>query len=75
MAKTDTIQPVARPRETLSETTKVRLSAAKERRDRWEAHYRATVIAALEEGSFAEVSKATGLSTNTLQRWKKEAGR
>ncbi len=35
---------------------------------------RETVAAVLSEGaSFMEVSKATGLSTNTLQRWKKEA--
>ena len=36
--------------------------------------YRAAVVDALVEGaSFAEVAKATGLSTNTLQRWKREA--
>lgn len=39
-----------------------------------EAAYRAAVLDALAEGaSFAEMSQATGLSTNTLQRWKREA--
>jgi len=35
---------------------------------------RRVVLSILAEGaSFSEVSKATGLSTNTLQRWKREA--
>ena len=39
-----------------------------------QAAFRAVVVGVLADGaSFAEVSKATGLSTNTLQRWKREA--
>jgi len=38
------------------------------------AAYRAEVLTVMADGaSFSEVSKATGLSTNTLQRWKREA--
>lgn len=33
---------------------------------------RVTVEILAEGASFAEVSKATGLSTHTLQRWKRE---
>lgn len=40
-----------------------------------EALYRQAVLQALAEGSFSAVSEVTGLSTNTLQRWKREAGR
>lgn len=47
--------------------------------DRWEranlelAEVRQVVVAALERASFREVAGATGFSTNTLQRWKREA--
>lgn len=37
------------------------------------ARYRAEALAAVEASSFAVVSELTGLSTNTLQRWKREA--
>lgn len=47
---------------------------AKDESDQAYENYRARVVQALGEGaSFAEVSKFTGLSTNTLQRWKREA--
>lgn len=48
------------------------MKRAEERREA-EAAYRTEVLAVMAEGgSFAEVAKATGLSTNTLQRWKRE---
>lgn len=71
---TATIRRVTRPRGELTAQQQRRLTRADERRDAAEAAYRAEVLAVMAEGaSFAEVSKATGLSTNTLQRWKREA--
>lgn len=47
---------------------------AADKRAKAEAAYRAEALTALAEGaSFAEVAAFTGLSTNTLQRWKREA--
>lgn len=37
--------------------------------------YRAVVVEMIGKSSFREVANLTGLSTNTLQRWKREAGR
>ena len=73
---TATIRPVSpRPRGDLSPARLKRITAAATKRDEAEATYREEVLAALtyDGASFMEVSKATGLSTNTLQRWKKEA--
>lgn len=53
-----------------------RLTKAAEKRTHADAAYRDEVLAVMTEGaSFAAVSQTTGLSTNTLQRWKREAGR
>jgi len=69
-----TIRRMARPRGTLTEQQLKRLSGAAKRQVEADAEWRATVVAIMAEGgSFAEVSKVTGLSTNTLQRWKREA--
>lgn len=71
---TATIRRVARPRGDLTPAQQKRLDKAAEKRAAAEAAYRAEVLAVMAEGaSFAEVSKATGLSTNTLQRWKRES--
>lgn len=70
-----TLRRVARPRGKLSAKTLRTLATERDRLDFAESAYRRVVLAALEEGSFSEVSRATGLSTNTLQRWKREAGR
>lgn len=71
---TATIRRVSRPRGELTAAQSRRLARAAEKRDAAEAAYRAEVLAVMAEGgSFAEVSKATGLSTNTLQRWKRDA--
>lgn len=35
--------------------------------------YRAVVVEMLEKSSYREVGRLTGLSTNTLQRWRREA--
>jgi uncharacterized protein YerC len=71
---TATVARVARPRGTLTVQQLRRLTKAGEKREAADAAYRAEVLAVLAEGaSFAEVSGATGLSTNTIQRWKREA--
>ena len=71
---TATIRRVSRPRGELTAQQQRRLDRAAEKRTAAEDAYRAEVLAVMAEGgSFSEVSKATGLSTNTLQRWKREA--
>jgi DNA invertase Pin-like site-specific DNA recombinase len=37
--------------------------------------YRAVAVEMVEKSSYREVARLTGLSTNTLQRWKREAGK
>lgn len=50
------------------------MARVKERADSAAKDYRECVVSVLINGaSFSEVSKVTGLSTNTLQRWKREA--
>ena len=71
----DTIGRVPRPRGVLSDETLKRLARWKRDRDRTEANYRRAVVFALREGSFSAVAEATGLSKDTLQRWKREAGK
>lgn len=71
-----TIRRVARPRGELTEKQINNLWELKVAAQLAQAFYRSAVVGALEDGaSFAEVSKATGLSTNTLQRWKREEER
>ena len=71
---TATVRRVSRPRGSLTPDQLRRLERSAEKREKAEVAYRADVLAVMAEGgSFAEVSKATGLSTNTLQRWKREA--
>lgn len=71
-----TIRRVARPRGELSEQQRRLLARAGREREVADIKYRAAVVRTLAEGaSFSEVSAFTGLSTNTLQRWKREAGK
>lgn len=37
--------------------------------------YREVVVEMLEKSSYREVGRLTGLSTNTLQRWRRESSR
>lgn len=37
------------------------------------AFYRHVVVEMIDKSSYREVARLTGLSTNTLQRWKREA--
>lgn len=69
-----TIRRVARPRGALTRDQLSKIGWAKKAMDQETERYRRAVVQALHEGaSFAEVAKATGLSTNTLQRWKRDA--
>lgn len=76
MTTTDTIRGVARPRGVLTEdqlryTTYMRMLL-----DSYRDEWRDWVLGLLADGrSFSEVAKATGLSKDTLQRWKREAGK
>jgi hypothetical protein len=71
-----TIRPMPRPRGTLSPAREHRLGVARYRAEQAQARYRDEVVGALADGaSFSWVSEVTGLSTNTLQRWKREAGK
>ncbi len=70
---TGTLPRVARPRGTLTDEQLRRLTKAGKKRGDANAAYRAEVVAVLlEGGSFNEVRDATGLSKDTLQRWKRE---
>lgn len=75
MQTTDTIGRVPRPRGVLSEQTLNDLMRYGDRRRAAEAVYRKCVVRALAEGSYSAVAEATGLSKDTLQRWKKEASK
>lgn len=66
--------PVGRPARALTPAQERRLERVQERADRAAAAYRAEVLAVLGEGaSYAQLSASTGLSTNTIQRWKRES--
>ena len=74
MVSDATIRRVARPRGVLTEDEIRRANFLRQMADAAHDEYRDYVVRLLGGGgSFAEVSKATGLSTNTLQRWKREA--
>lgn len=69
-----TIRPVSRQRGELTPAQKRRALRAATKAEEATAEHRAVIVAILAEGaSFAEVSKFTGLSTQTLQRWKRDA--
>lgn len=76
MTGAGTIARVARPRGEVTPEQATRLERARMSAEVAQHIYRSEVVAVLTEGaSFAEVSKATGLSKTTLQKWKREAGR
>lgn len=71
---TTTIPPVPRPRGELTEDEKRRAEFLREMADAARDEYRDYCVGLLAAGrSFSEVSKATGLSTRTLQNWKRDA--
>jgi DNA invertase Pin-like site-specific DNA recombinase len=62
----------------LDPTDEARLTAAKAEYDRAIQaieDYRAVVVEMIEKASYREVARLTGLSTNTLTRWKRDADR
>lgn len=72
MTPTDTIQRVPRPRGTLTDAQQRTLAKKTAKRDTAIDDYRAFVVGLLNDGcSYSEVRKATGVSTSTLQEWKK----
>lgn len=74
MATDATIRRVARPRGEVTPEQAQRLDLALGDAELAKNKAREVVLAVMAEGaSFSEVSKATGLSTATLQRWKREA--
>ena len=76
MTTTDTIGRVPRPRGELTTKQKMRLEYLRTVALDAQSDYRIAVLHTLAQGaSFSEVSKATGLSKDTLQRWKREAHR
>lgn len=76
MTTPDTIRRVARPRGLLTDLQMNQTVFLRELADSAQRDYREWVVGLLADGcSFNEVSKATGLSKDTLQRWKREAGR
>lgn len=75
MAENATIGRVSRPRGVLTNEQVTRLRELRDLAEGAQAAYRMQTVLAVEASSFATVSEVTGLSTNTLQRWKREAGR
>lgn len=74
MAGDATIRRVARPRGDLDSEQRRRIENAKWHLDEAQEAYRNAVLSVLRDGcSFSEVSRESGLSTSTLQRWKREA--
>lgn len=56
----------------LDKTDRVELLRAQDEALRATAHYRRLTVEMVERSSYREVERLTGVSTNTLQRWKKE---
>lgn len=74
LAVTATVCPVApRPRGSIPRDHEARLAAAKEERDRADAQLKTAVADASEAGaSVRELANFLDVSTNTIQRWKRE---
>lgn len=69
-----TIRRVSRPPQDLTVAQEKAIERAGEKRAKAEADYRAAVVQAHREGaSFAKLAEFTGHSTQTLQKWNREA--
>lgn len=74
MPVTDTLRRVTRPRGELDNDRRKHLARLAQKAEAAKADLRTEALKALAEGgSFSWVAEVTGLSTNTLQRWKREA--
>lgn len=70
------MRTVARPRGEMTKDQLRRWIRAENKVDDAKDELRRVTVEILAEGaSFSEVSRNTGLSTHTLQRWKREAGK
>ena len=68
--------PVTRPKLSPDDTTAARLRAAADNMDAAKVELKAAVITAKASGvSFQEISRVTGVSTNTLQAWVRDSKR
>jgi DNA-directed RNA polymerase specialized sigma24 family protein len=68
--------PVTRPKLSPDEATAVRLRAAADNMDAAKTELKAAVVTAKAQNvSFHEIARITGVSTNTLQAWVREAKR
>lgn len=68
-----TLHPVTRPRGELDADRRKQLARLAGKAEAAKTDLRTAALAALADGgSFAWVAEVTGLSTNTLQRWKRE---
>ena len=59
----------------LSHEDHVRLAEAAIAAEEAAAYLRRVAVEMVGKSSFREVARALGVSTNTLQRWKREAGK
>ena len=67
-----TVGGVPQKRGLISDADQARIRTALQQRDEWEAALRETVVAAARNGaSVRELAAFTGLSTNTISRWKR----
>jgi transposase len=63
---------VPQKRGLINDADQARIRTALRERDEWEAALRESVIAAAQHGaSVRELAAFTGLSTNTISRWKR----
>jgi transposase len=67
-----TVGGVPQKRGLIREADQTRIGTALQQRDDWESELRESVIAAARNGaSVRELAAFTGLSTNTISRWKR----
>lgn len=67
-----TVGGVPQKRGLISDADQARIRTALRERDEWEAALRESVVTAAENGaSVRELAAFTGLSTNTISRWKR----
>lgn len=67
-----TVRGVPQKRGLISDADQARIRTALRERDEWEAALRDSVVTAARNGaSVRELAAFTGLSTNTISRWKR----
>jgi transposase len=67
-----TVRGVPQKRGLINDADQARIRTALRERDEWEAALRESVVLAAQHGaSVRELAAFTGLSTNTISRWKR----